>query len=70
MRTGAAGKCPPGRSAPPASEVPATTCPHEFFLVRIDRKTGAVEHVPHLSGVVALNRMRVTAGEWRAGAPA
>jgi hypothetical protein len=62
-----------GRFAPSpmhaAENSPENTCSHEFFLVRIDRKTGEISHIPNIDGPVATARLTVEKHEWREGAP-
>jgi hypothetical protein len=46
---------------------PATTCTHNFYLVRVDQITGETSFVPHLSGPVSLSRLDVKRHEWQRG---
>lgn len=46
---------------------PATTCTHQFYLVRVDDQTGETSFVPHLSGPVSLSRLDVKRHEWQRG---
>lgn len=62
------GKLAPSGMTSPAREGD-NTCSHEFFLVRIDRKTGETAYVPNLTGTVATARLDVKRHEWRKGVP-